>query len=202
SQSVGLVIGVTSIAGNNLSEILPLSNNPGGLGKSMYIQCDFTDPNETQTKLSKLTDVTRIFYVTWANRPTEAQNCETNCTMFRNFLLAVISHAPNLKHICLLIGAKHYFGPFESFGKIKPYIPPFTKDISHLNVPNFYYTQEDILLEEVKNKEGLTWSVHKANTIFGFSPCSLMNIIGTLCMYAAICKHEGIPLKFLWSKEA
>ncbi|KAL4649500.1 hypothetical protein ACB092_01G017600 [Castanea dentata] len=154
----------------------------------MYIQGDVSDPNETQAKLSKLTDVTHIFYVTWANRPTEAQNCETNGTMFCNVLWAVILHAPNLKHICLLIGAKHYLGPFESFGKIKPYIPPFTEDISHL--------------KEVNNKEGLTWLVHRANTIFGFSPCSLMNIIVTLCVYAAICKHEGIPLKFLGSKEA
>ena len=119
--------------------------------------------------------------------------------MFRNVLQATILHAPNLKHICLLIGAIRYLGPFESFGKIKPYIPPFTEDISHLNVPNFYYTREDILLEEVKNKEGLPWSVYRANTIFEFSPYSLINIIGTLCVYAAICKHEGIPLKFLGS---
>ncbi|KAK7814773.1 3-oxo-Delta(4,5)-steroid 5-beta-reductase [Quercus suber] len=29
-----------------------------------------------------------------------------------------------------------------------------------------------------------------------------MNMIGTLCVYAAICKHEGIPLKCHRSKEA
>ena len=29
-----------------------------------------------------------------------------------------------------------------------------------------------------------------------------MNILGTLCIYAAICKHEGIPLKFPGSKAA
>ena len=52
------------------------------------------------------------------------------------------------------------------------------------------------------NKEGLTWSVHRPNVIFGFSPYSLMNIIGTLCVYAVICKHEGIPLKFPGSKVA
>ena len=52
------------------------------------------------------------------------------------------------------------------------------------------------------NKEGLTWSVHRPNVIFGFSPYSLMNIIGTLCVYAVICKHEGISLKFPGSKVA
>lgn len=63
-------------------------------------------------------------------------------------------------------------------------------------MPCFYYTQEDILLEEVQKKEGLTWSVHRPSVIFGFSPYSLMNIVGSLCAYAAICKHEGLPLRF------
>ncbi|XP_030950033.1 3-oxo-Delta(4,5)-steroid 5-beta-reductase-like isoform X1 [Quercus lobata] len=218
-QSVGLVIGVTGIVGNSLAEILPLLDTPGGPWKVYgvarrprpnwnkdypveYIQCDVSDTKETQTKLSQLTDVTHIFYVTWASRPTEAQNCETNGTMFRNVLRAVIPHTPNLKHICLQTGTKHYLGPFETFGKIKPHIPPFTEDMPRLNVPSFYYTQEDILVDEVKNKEGLTWSVHRPTTIFGFSPYSLMNIIGTFCVYAAICKHEGLTLKFPGNKDA
>jgi len=218
-QSVGLVIGVTGIVGNSLAEILPLLDTPGGPWKVYgvarrprpnwnkdypveYIQCDVSDTKETQAKLSQLTDVTHIFYVTWASRPTEAQNCETNGTMFRNVLRAVIPHTPNLKHICLQTGTKHYLGPFETFGKVKPHIPPFTEDMPRLNVPSFYYTQEDILFDEVKNKEGLTWSIHRPTTIFGFSPYSLMNIIGTFCVYAAICKHEGLTLKFPGNKDA
>lgn len=58
------------------------------------------------------------------------------------------------------------------------------------------------MFEEVKKKEGLTWSVHRPGLIFGFSPYSLMNIIGTLCVYAAICKHEGFPLRFPGDKSA
>ncbi|KAM4129363.1 hypothetical protein ACJW30_01G017000 [Castanea mollissima] len=192
-QSIGLVIGVTGIVGNSLAEILPLSDTPGGpwngYGVARLHPMSLT-PNETKTKLSQLTDVTHIFYVTWASQPTEAQNCETNDTMFRNVLHTVILHAPNLKHICLQTGIKHYTGPFETFGKIEYHTPPFTEDMPH------------ILFEEVKKKEGLTWSIHRPNTIFGFSPYSLMNIIGTLCVYAAICKHEGFPLKFSRNKES
>ncbi|KAK1553564.1 hypothetical protein Q3G72_000468 [Acer saccharum] len=218
-QSVGLIIAVTGIVGNSLAEILPLSDTPGGPWKLYgvarrpkpdwnsdhlveYIQCDVSDPNQTQSKLSVLTDVTDIFYVTWANRSTEDENCEINGAMLRNVLRAVIPNAPNLRHICLQTGAKHYAGPFESFGKIQPHDTPFTEDLPRLNVSNFYYTQEDILFEEVEKKEGLTWSVHRPQPIFGFSPYSLMNIIGTLCVYAAICKHEGVPLKFPGTKGA
>lgn len=218
-QSVGLVVGVTGIVGNSLAEILPLSDTPGGPWKVYgvgrrprpnwnadhpieYIQCDISDPEDTNAKLSTLTDVTHIFYVTWANRATEVENCEVNGAMFRNVLRALIPNAPNLSHICLQTGTKHYIGPFESFGKMKPHDPPFTEDLPRLEYPNFYYTLEDVLQEEVRKKESLTWSVHRPDTIFGFSPYSLMNLIGTLCVYAAICKHEGRPLKFPGTKAA
>jgi hypothetical protein len=157
-----------------------------------YIQCDVSDSHDTQDKLSQLNDVTDIFYVTWTNRPTEVENCEANGAMFRNVLRALIPpNTPTLRHICLQTGTKHY-----ALGNIMTHSPPFTEDLPRLSVPNFYYTQEDILFEEAKNKDGLTWSIHRPNLIFGFSPYSLMNMVGTLCVYATICKHEGLPLKF------
>ncbi|XP_050123835.1 3-oxo-Delta(4,5)-steroid 5-beta-reductase-like [Malus sylvestris] len=218
-ESVGLVIGVSGIVGNSLAEILPLSDTPGGPWKVYgvarrprpnwsadhpieYVQCDVSDPEDAKTKLSPLTDVTHIFYVTWANRSTEVENCEVNGNMLRNVLESVIPNAPNLRHICLQTGGKHYLGPFESFGKIQPHDPPFTEDLPRLDTPNFYYTQEDLLFAEVEKKEDLTWSVHRPDMIFGFSPYSMMNIVGTLCVYAAICKHEGLPLRFPGSKAA
>ncbi|XP_009360365.2 3-oxo-Delta(4,5)-steroid 5-beta-reductase [Pyrus x bretschneideri] len=218
-ESVGLVIGVTGIVGNSLAEILPLSDTPGGPWKVYgvarrprpnwsadhpieYIQCDVSDPDDAKTKLSPLTDVTHLFYVTWSSRSTEAENCEVNGNMLRNVLESVIPNAPNLRHICLQTGGKHYLGPFESFGKIQPHDPPFTEDLPRLDTPNFYYTQEDLLFAAVEKKEDLTWSVHRPDMIFGFSPYSLMNIVGTLCVYAAICKHEGLPLRFPGSKAA
>ncbi|KAH9688435.1 3-oxo-Delta(4,5)-steroid 5-beta-reductase [Citrus sinensis] len=220
-QHVGLLIGVTGIVGNSLAEILPRQDTPGGPWKVYgvarrprpdwnadhpieYIQCDVSDQDDTQAKLTKLTDVTHIFYVTWASRPTEAENCEVNGAMLRNVLRSVIPNAPNLRHVCLQTGAKHYLGPSESFGKVRPHDTPFSEDLPRLNVPNFYYTQEDILFEEVEKRKGplpLTWSVHRPHLIFGFSPYSLMNVGGTLCVYAAICKHEGVRLLFPGSKD-
>ncbi|CAN1164019.1 3-oxo-Delta(4,5)-steroid 5-beta-reductase [Linum perenne] len=199
-QSVALVVGVTGIVGNSLAEILPLSDTPGGPWKVYsvarrprpnwnadhpieYIQCDISDLNDTQSKLFHLSDVTHIFYVTWANRPTEAENCDVNGRMFRNLLDVVIPNSPNLQHICLQTSVRHYLGSFESFGKGG-------------------YANKDILFSETEKKEGLTWSVHRPDQIWGFSPNSLMNMIGTLSVYAAICKHEGLPLIFPGSKAA
>ncbi|KAK8988843.1 hypothetical protein V6N11_030217 [Hibiscus sabdariffa] len=201
------------------AEILPLSDTPGGPWKVYgvarrprpswnadhpieYIQCDVSDPKDTESKLSQLTDVTHIFYVSWIHRSSEPENCEINGAMLRNVLCSVVPNAPQLRHICLQTGSKHYVGPFELLGEIQPHDPPCTEDLPRLNTSNFYYTQEDILFEEMEKKEGLTWSVHRPNIIFGFSPYSLMNLVGTLCVYAAICKHEGKPLLFPGSKAA
>ncbi|KAK4424244.1 3-oxo-Delta(4,5)-steroid 5-beta-reductase [Sesamum alatum] len=183
-QSVALIIGVTGIVGSSLAEILPLADTPGGRWKVYgvarrsrpnwneenrvnYIRCDISDPEDARAKLSTLTDVTHLFYVTWANKPTESENCEVNGKMLKNVLDVVIPNCPNLKHICLQTGRKHYIGPFESYGKIETHDPPYTEDLPRLNYMNFYYTLEDILFEEVKKKEGLTWSVHRPGTYSG-----------------------------------
>ncbi|KAK7283265.1 hypothetical protein RIF29_12672 [Crotalaria pallida] len=50
-----------------------------------YIQCDISDPDDAQSKLSVLTDVTHIFYVSWTKRPTEAEICRVNGAMLRNW---------------------------------------------------------------------------------------------------------------------
>ncbi|XP_024628411.1 3-oxo-Delta(4,5)-steroid 5-beta-reductase isoform X2 [Medicago truncatula] len=183
-QNVALIIGVTGIVGNSLAEILPLDDTPGGPWK-VY-------------------GVARRPQPTWNadNMPTEAQNCEVNGSMLRNVLRALIPNTLNLCHVSLQTGTKHYLGSFETIGKIKAHESPFTEDVPRLVTPNFYYTQEDILLEEVGKKKGTTWFINRPHPIFGFSPYSMMNVIGTLCVYAAICKHEGLPLRFPGSKGA
>ncbi|KAJ0973737.1 hypothetical protein J5N97_015702 [Dioscorea zingiberensis] len=147
-ESVGLVVGVTGIVGNSLAEILPLHDTPGGPWKVYgvsrrplcswspspvpafeHIQCDISDPDDTLEKLAPLTDVTHIFYVSWAARPTEAENCAVNSAMLRNVLSVVLPNAPNLQHVCLQTGRKHYFGAFEFLGKEIPE-PPFTEDMA------------------------------------------------------------------------
>ncbi|XP_047327373.1 3-oxo-Delta(4,5)-steroid 5-beta-reductase-like [Impatiens glandulifera] len=220
-QSVALIIGVTGIVGNSLAEILPLSDTPGGPWKVYgvarrprpswnadfpvdYIQCDILDANDTVSKLSPIAaEITHIFYAAWTSRSTEVENCSFNGAMFRNVLNALIPNAPNLRHICLQTGRKHYSGPFELWWKMQFHDPPHHEELPRLDCPCFYYTQEDILFEECSKSDGrITWSVHRPGLIFGFSPYSLMNVIGSLCVYATICKHEGLPLRFPGSKEA
>lgn len=119
--------------------------------------------------------------------------------MLSNVLDALLPNADNLQHICLQTGAKHYLGPFDAVARnhnFQAHEGPYHEELPRLPVPNFYYTLEDIVFEAAKKKIGLTWSIHRPTVIFGFSPWSLMNIVGTLCVYAAICKHEGLPFSY------
>ena len=153
-QNVALIIGVTGIVGNSLAEILPLRDTPGGPWKVYgvarrprpswnvdhpvhYIQCDISDANDAVSKLSPLTDITHIFYVSWTSKPTEAENCRVNGAMLCNVLNALMPNAPNFRHVSLQTGVKHYVGPFELLGKVKPNESPFTEDVPRIDAPNF-----------------------------------------------------------------
>eukprot|EP00252_Welwitschia_mirabilis_P010138 TRINITY_DN23279_c0_g1_i1.p1 TRINITY_DN23279_c0_g1~~TRINITY_DN23279_c0_g1_i1.p1 ORF type:complete len:394 (+),score=90.79 TRINITY_DN23279_c0_g1_i1:125-1306(+) len=216
NHNVALVVGITGIVGQSLAEILPSPGTLGGPWKVYgiarrpkpkwsasnsveYVQCDVMDREETLEKVSELKDVTHLFWVVWAKKDSNEECCEANGRMLTNVLDALLPNAENLQHISLQTGSKHYLGPSDTDAdqsKFKPHEPPFHEDMPRLPVPNFYYTLEDIVFEFAKKKQGMTWSIHRPGIILGFSPCAVANFLRTLCVYAAICKHEGLPFKF------
>ena len=53
------------------------------------------------------------------------------------------------------------------------------------------------MFEAVKQSGGrLTYSIHRPAVIFGFAAGNFMNMVGTLAVYALICKQEG--KKLVW----
>jgi len=211
--NVALIAGVTGIVGNTLADQLAEEDAPGGpwkvyglarrpkpdwLNQSnlIYIQCNLLEREQTLAKLSPLHDVTHIFYVTWVSRDTEEESCEANGGMLRNVIDGLLPNAKELQHIVLQTGGKHYTGPFAYAGKLEIPDAPFKEDSPRLPCPNFYHTQEDIVFDTVKQKQGLTYSVHRPTVIFGFTAGNLMNMVCTLAVYASICKYEGKPLIF------
>ncbi|KAL2930060.1 hypothetical protein RDABS01_035470 [Bienertia sinuspersici] len=172
-QNVALIVGVTGISGNSLADILQLTAAPGGRWKVygvarrrqpewqfhhnhvQYIQCEMVDPEDTQAKLSHLSDVTHIFYVGWVTKSTEAES----------------------QHICLQTGQKYALPIPDSLSEIQ-HEPQFVEDFPREAITNCYYSMEDILCEQVQRKENLTWSIHRPAVMFGFSPYSTRNIVG------------------------
>ncbi|XP_047086747.1 (S)-8-oxocitronellyl enol synthase ISY1-like [Lolium rigidum] len=221
-KSVALVIGSTGIVGTSLVDILPRHDTPGGPWKVYavsrrplprwsrppspavtYLHLDLADSAAVAEALAPLTDVTHIFYAAWSNHPTEAENREANSAMLRSVLSVVVASCPALVHVCLQTGRKHYVGPFDAIGKIPANDPPYTEDMPRLDHPNFYYDQEDVLFDEVSRGHGaVSWSVHRPTTIFGLTARGAMNLVGSLCVYAAICRKEGATLRWPGSRVA
>ncbi|OEL19612.1 3-oxo-Delta(4,5)-steroid 5-beta-reductase [Dichanthelium oligosanthes] len=75
--------------------------------------------------------------------------------------------------------------------------------MARLDWPNFYYDQEEVLFDAVSQRDSaVSWSVHRPSLIFSFSPRSAMNVVCSLCVYAAICRKEGAPLRWPGSLDA
>ncbi|RCV44247.1 hypothetical protein SEVIR_9G364200v4 [Setaria viridis] len=183
-ESVALVVGSTGIVGASLVDILLLPDTPGGPWKV----------------LTPLIDITHVFYVAWTWRATEEENCEANSAMLRNVLSVVVPNCPALVHVSLQTGTRHYFGRLDSENCV--HYPPYTEDMPRLDMPVFYYDQEDVLIDAVARRGGgaVSWSVHRPNIIFGFSPRCAINLVCSLCVYAAVCCKEGTPLRWPGSR--
>ncbi|PUZ40555.1 hypothetical protein GQ55_9G433400 [Panicum hallii var. hallii] len=216
-QSVALVVGSTGVVGASLVDILPQPDTPGGPWKVYalsprppppwypsrspssvtHVHVDLTDSPTVAEAHAPLTDITHVFYVAWSSRPTDAQNREANAAMLRNVLSAVVPTCPALAHVCLQTGTKHYVGSFEAIGRVPLPDPPYTEDMPRLDCPNFYYDQ-DILVDAVSRRGGVSWSVHRPRLILGFAPRSAMNVVCSLCVYAAICRAEDVRAVLRW----
>ena len=72
---------------------------------------------------------------------------------------------------------------------------PVREEQPRLDVPNFYYNQEDEVYAAAR-RDGFTWSVHRPHTIIGKAIGNAMNMGTTLAAYASICKELGRPFKF------
>jgi nucleoside-diphosphate-sugar epimerase len=201
AENHALVVGVTGISGFNAAELLlergwevsGISRRaPQGLPGVRHIGVDVTDAAAVRSALDG-GGFTHVFFCTWTRQDTEAENIRVNGGMLRN-VLDGLDGASSVRHVALVTGLKHYLGPFESYGKVKP-DTPFREEQGRLPYPNFYYEQEDILFEAAE-RHGYTWSVHRAHTMIGWALGNAMNMGVTLAVYGAICRETGRPFLF------
>jgi nucleoside-diphosphate-sugar epimerase len=206
SDKRALVVGVTGISGFNTAELLldhgwevtgVSRGAPRGLPGVRHVAVDITDAEATSAALRD-TDPTHVFFGTWSRQDTEAENIRVNGGMLRS-VLDGLEDAADLRHVALVTGLKHYLGPFESYGTVKP-DTPFREEQGRLPYDNFYYTQEDILFKAAERR-GFAWSVHRAHTMIGWAIGNFMNMGVTLGLYGSICRETGRPFVFPGSAE-
>ena len=202
-EIIALVVGATGIAGRGVSqELLDVGARVHGLSRHRdgviagveHIAADLLDPASLNKAVSRVKP-SHVYLTAWSRRPTEQENIKVNAGMVRAVLEAV-APARSVKHVALVTGLKHYLGPFEAYvrGGVAP-PTPLREEQPRLDLPNFYYSQEDELYAAA-NRDGFTWSVHRPHTIIGKAIGNAMNMGSTLAAYASICKELGRPFKF------
>ncbi|KAF3972405.1 hypothetical protein CMV_004077 [Castanea mollissima] len=217
---VALVVGVTGMVGLSLAEALKSPTALGGPWKvygsarrpkptwfpssipDHYITFDALNFDDTLKHLAPIAhEITHVFWVAIQVRENEESNVAANSTMLENVIKALKSATPSrLCHITLQTGTKHYMGPiFDPVlgTQLVHHEPPFHEGMPRLPYPNFYYALEDLL---ASYSPSLTYSVHRSSIIVGASTRSFYNALLTLCVYATICKYQGLPFRYPGTK--
>ena len=95
-----------------------------------------------------------------------------------------------LRKVVLIEGAKFYgahLGPYKR--------PPARETDPRHMPPNFYYNQEDYLIQRSEGK-GWSWTALRPSSICGVAVGNPMNMATVIAVYAALCKEMKLPLRF------
>lgn len=196
----GLVVGASGIAGSALVallaetgwDVLALSRDGVARPGVRPVSADLTSPESLAAALAG-ENPTHVFFTAWSRQDTERENIDVNAALLRN-LLNALQDSP-VKHVALMTGLKHYLGPFEAYAAGEMPDTPFHEEEPRLPVPNFYYAQEDELWAAAE-RQGFSWSVHRAHTVIGHAVGNAMNMGLTLAVQASICKELNRPFIF------
>jgi nucleoside-diphosphate-sugar epimerase len=197
-NKIALVLGGTGMVGSNLLQVLDATQGWSSIAVSRrapyfpmrgrHIPCDLSDVDDCDTKLKNLDEVTHVFYcghtpgIEWVNKSGR------DTDIFRNALTVLEPRLPRLQHVCLLQGSKYYgrhLGPFKT--------PAKEDDPRHMP-PNFYYTQQDFLVQLNQGKPW-SWSCPRPHIVCGYAQ-SFLNLVKPLAVYAIISRELGLPLRY------
>jgi nucleoside-diphosphate-sugar epimerase len=195
-----LVAGATGATSKRLLEtlaadsdwsVIGLSRNPPpGSDRLTFVAADMSDPEACRRALKDCGSITHIFYTARAKHgETAIESVEDNVALLRNVLDAVEPVAKNLQHVNIVQGGKYYgqhLGPFPT--------PAREEDARHMP-PNFYFDQQDLLVERQRGKNW-SWSCARPDFVCDFAPGRGRNIISIIGAFAAIAKELGLPLDF------
>jgi nucleoside-diphosphate-sugar epimerase len=196
-----LVVGASGIVGSATADLLSrqgwtvfgLARRPKAQAGVQPLAADLQNAQSTAAALEGV-NPDAVFITTWQRQDTEAENIRVNSAMVRN-LLNGLQRPQSPRHVALVTGLKHYLGPFEAYGRGSLPQTPFREEQERLDVPNFYYAQEDEVFAAAM-RDNFTWSVHRPHTVIGKAVGNAMNMGTTLAVFATLCRESGRPFYF------
>ncbi len=200
AQHCALIPGVTGTVGKALARYL--ASQPEwqviGIARRVpsaslpypVIALDLADREACLGWQVSFAEVTHILYCARAAHVASVKEpIEDNLAMLRNLLDAVEPVAPGLRHAHIVQGSKVYGSD------LGPYRTPARE--SDLRVPdhNWYYAQEDLLVERSRGQRW-HWSASRPHGVCDPEPGVARSMPLMIGVYAAISKELGLPLSF------
>jgi nucleoside-diphosphate-sugar epimerase len=194
-----LVVGATGMIGryftnhaNSLSgwKTVGVSRRkPEGVVEDEWLGVDLLDRDGAIAAIRTRPDITDVLYAGYVHGSGWQTETEANTALLDNAVAGLTEAGARLNRIVLMQGQKYYgshLGPFKT--------PSREDDPRHIP-PNFYYDQQDLLVDAQRGKEW-TWTCIRPHYVCGIASSSPLNIISVVGSYATIMRELGLPLKF------
>lgn len=176
-------------------EVIGLSRrSPEFQTTAKYLSVDLLNQSDLEARLSGITDVTHIFFAALQPAANFFDEVAPNLAMLANTVEVVERSSKSLRKVLLVEGAKFYGAHLGAYKT-----PAKETDPRHMP-PNFYYDQEDYLVERSAGKRW-SWTAFRPSSICGFAVGNPMNMATVIAVYASLCKELGLPLRFPGSSE-
>jgi nucleoside-diphosphate-sugar epimerase len=174
--------------------------SPAGLENVKLISADLIDAAASGRAVSSLGDVTHVVYAAVQEEPglfagwIDETAIERNGAMLRNLFEPLLAAAHNLEHVSLLHGTKAYGIHHPAIGP-RGVKNPLREREPRAEHPNFYFLQEDYLLEK---QQGASWglTIFRPTVIYGEAWGNNLNPMPVIAAYAALQRARGEPLHF------
>lgn len=192
-----LVVGATGIVGSAITQRLlddgwqvaaASRSGAAAAAGAAPVKVDLLDPTATRLALQGIPATTHLFYAAYLPAPSRAQEVAPNLAMLKN-VVAAAGGQGQLKRVVLVTGAKFYGIQWGASPT-----PMREQDARQLG-PNFYYDQEDFL-REASVEGGWSWCNLIPPFVIGMARGNPMNLVTAVGVYAALCKAQGLPLRF------
>jgi nucleoside-diphosphate-sugar epimerase len=200
-----LVVGALGVTGRNVLEHLVetgraavgLSRRPpqAALAGAEHVLGDVTDPDAGARLHDALHDVTHLVFAAYQEHSSLAAQVAPNVELLESSLDILAAAGAPLRHVTLYQGNKYYgahLGPFKT---------PAREDDPRLPGPNFYYDQEDLLRRRA-DRHGFAFTLLRPEAVCGVATGNPMNLLTAIAVYATLCSHTGVPLRFPGPDEA
>ena len=200
TRRCALIPGVTGVVGRGLARYLAAQQDWEVIGLARHlphehtdypvVAVDIVDAASCRERLSEFTHVTHVMYCARASHTTSAKEpIELNTAMLRNVIDAVELVARGFQHVHLVQGSKYYGSD------LGPYKTPSKESDPRIGESNWYYAQEDFIVERSRGK-AWHWSASRPHAICDGELGIARSIPRTIAVYAAIAKELGQPLYF------